>query len=228
MLEWKRSAWILECQRFVFCQVLPVCHSFRFPQITILFKSLFTVLHLKHLSIEPPPVSSHFRRAVISWCHKLNIGVRIGNRWHPYHSISVYTLSYNRCPNTCGNTCDRIEEKPFAAYWFTRGCPPFLNDCCNITTSFFNRPQVKKDNVYMKVYRPKPNGRGEWVQSLEDYIFSFSICTPTHDLRAHLRYCQATSPHQISHLYVTLFTIGLARKFQLMLWMNSRSETPYL
>ncbi len=62
---------------------------------------------------------------------------------HPYLSILVYTISYNRCPNTCGNTRERIEEKPFAAYWC---CPPFWNDCCNITASFFNRPQVKKDN----------------------------------------------------------------------------------
>ncbi len=29
---------------------------------------------------------------------------------------------------------------------------------CNITASFFNRPQVKKDNGYMKVYRPKSTG----------------------------------------------------------------------
>ena len=29
-----------------------------------------------------------------------------------------------------------------------------------ITTSFFNRPQVKKDNGYMKVHRPKSIGRG--------------------------------------------------------------------
>ncbi len=89
---------------------------------------------------------------------------------HPYLSIVVYWLSYNRCPNTCDNTCDRIEEKlqnggqreqqiipTLASYWC---CPPFWNDCCNITVSFFNRPQVKKDNGYMKVNRPHSIGRG--------------------------------------------------------------------
>ena len=35
------------------------------------------------------------------------------------------------------------------------------NECCNITASFFNRPQVKKDNGYMKVNRPKLIGRGD-------------------------------------------------------------------
>ena len=28
---------------------------------------------------------------------------------HPYLSILVYTLSYNGCPNTYGNTCEHID-----------------------------------------------------------------------------------------------------------------------
>ena len=35
-----------------------------------------------------------------------------------------------------------------------------IHDCCNITACFFNRTQVKTDNGYRKVNRPKPIGGG--------------------------------------------------------------------
>ncbi len=58
---------------------------------------------------------------------------------------------------------------------------------CNITASFFNRPQVKKDNGYMKVYRPKSIGRGEagqfgrancracWPKKFPGFVFKICI-----------------------------------------------------